>query len=128
MVTDLDSPPNSNESAKLSQEDNSQSKQRNAKKFGLLVLLAVVAFFGYWLLGYQLSFEYLATQESALREYRQSYPFWSAIVAITVYVAVAGFSLPGAAVLTLACGWYFGFWQGMLVVSFGSTGGATMAF
>lgn len=64
---------------------------------------------GYWLLGDRLSFEYLATQESALREYRQSDPFWAAILAIAVYVAVAGFSLPGAAVLTLACGWYFGF-------------------
>jgi len=60
--------------------------------------------------------------------YRQSYPFWAAIVAIAVYVAVAGFSLPGAAVLTLACGWYFGFWKGLLVVRFGSTGGATLAF
>jgi len=128
MATDLDSPPNSNDPAKLRQEDNSQQKQGNAKKIGLLALLAVVAFGGYWLLGDRLSFEYLATQESALREYRQNYPFWAAIVAIAVYVAVAGFSLPGAAVLTLACGWYFGFWQGLLVVSFGSTGGATMAF
>jgi len=128
MVKDLDSLPNSNHSANLSQEDNVQQKQGNAKKIGLLALLAVVALGGYWLLGDRLSFEYLATQESALREYRQSYPFWAAVVAIAVYVAVAGFSLPGAAVLTLACGWYFGFWQGLLVVSFGSTGGATMAF
>ena len=70
MVTDLDLPPNSNESAKLSQEDNSQQKQGNAKKIGLLALLAVVALGGYWLLGDRLSIECLATQESALCEYR----------------------------------------------------------
>jgi uncharacterized membrane protein YdjX (TVP38/TMEM64 family) len=106
----------------------SPPKQGIAIKFGLLALLAVVTLGGYWLLGNRLSFEYLATQESALREYRQSHPLWAAVAAIAVYVAVAGFSLPGAAVLTLACGWYFGFWQGLLVVSFGSTGGATLAF
>lgn len=127
MVTDLDSP-HSNESANLTQERSSPQKQGNARRVSLLALLAAVAVGGYWLLGDRLSFEFLATQELALREYRQTYPFWAAIVAIMVYVAVAGFSLPGAAVLTLACGWYFGFWQGLLVVSFGSTGGATLAF
>lgn len=71
MVTDLDST-NFNESTNLTQERSSQQKQGNAKKIGLLALLAVVALGGYWLLGDRLSFEYLATQESALREYRQS--------------------------------------------------------
>ncbi|TWU03534.1 TVP38/TMEM64 family protein [Neorhodopirellula pilleata] len=127
MVIDPDFP-HSDESAKLSQEGDSPQKHGNALKIGLLAMLAVAALGGYWLIGDRLSLEYLATQESALREYRQSYPFLAAFVAIAVYVAVAGFSLPGAVVLTLACGWYFGFWQGLLVVSFGSTGGATMAF
>jgi uncharacterized membrane protein YdjX (TVP38/TMEM64 family) len=127
MVTALDSS-YSNDSANLPQELITPQKPGNAKKIGLLALLVVVALGGYWLFGDRLSFEYLATQESTLREYRQSYPFGAAIVAIAVYVVVAGFSLPGAAVLTLACGWYFGFWQGLLVVSFGSTAGATLAF
>lgn len=107
---------------------NSTQKQSNARKIGLLALLIVLAGCGFWLLRDRLSFEYLAERESVLREYRVEYPVWAAIVAIAVYVAVAGFSFPGALVLTLACGWYFGFWQGLLVVSFGSTGGATLAF
>lgn len=94
----------------------------------MLALLVAGAGGAFWLFGDPLSFEYLATQESALREYRQGNPFWATIVAIAIYIAVAGFSLPGAVVLTLACGWYFGFWHGLLVVSFGSTGGATLAF
>jgi uncharacterized membrane protein YdjX (TVP38/TMEM64 family) len=36
--------------------------------------------------------------------------------------------LPGAAGLTLLFGWYFGFWRGVLLVSFASTTGATLAF
>jgi uncharacterized membrane protein YdjX (TVP38/TMEM64 family) len=127
MATNLDTS-NSEDSANFPQERRSPQKQGNSKKIGLLALLLVVALGGYSFLGDRLTFEYLAMQESALREYRQSYPFCAAIVAIAVYVVVAGFSLPGAAVLTLACGWYFGFWQGLLVVSFGSTGGATTAF
>ena len=50
MATKLDKP-NSNESAKLSQEVDSPQNQGNATKIGLLALLVVVAFGGYWLLG-----------------------------------------------------------------------------
>lgn len=128
MGSDLNSPPHANEPSRSTQQDNPQQNPRNARRVGLLVLIAIVALGGYWLLGDRLSFGYLATQEIALREYRPSYPFWAAMVAIAVYIAVAGFSLPGAAALSLACGWYFGFWPGLLVVSFGSTGGATLAF
>ena len=49
-------------------------------------------------------------------------------VAFLVYVAVTGLSLPGAIVLTLTCGWLFGFWRGLVLVSFASTTGATVAF
>lgn len=121
MAADLHSP-NSNKPARLS------PKPGPARKIGLITLLVAGAIGGYWLLGDRLSLEYLASQESALRDYRQQDPAWAAAVAIAVYVAVTGFSLPGAVVLTLACGWYFGFWQGLVIVSFGSTGGATLAF
>src|SRR5690606_30213069 len=87
MAVDRD-PRNSNESVR------SPQKQGNAQKIGLLALLAVVAVGGFWLLGDRLSLEYLATQEAALREYRAQYPFWAAVIAIALYIAVAGFSLP----------------------------------
>ena len=45
-----------------------------------------------------------------------------------VYVAVTGLSLPGAALMTLICGAVFGFLPGLLIVSFASTIGATIAF
>jgi uncharacterized membrane protein YdjX (TVP38/TMEM64 family) len=45
-----------------------------------------------------------------------------------VYVVVAACSIPAATVLTLAIGWLFGFRFGLLLVSFASTAGATIAF
>ena len=96
-----------------------------------VLLLAVVAGIGstlYWFLRDVLSLEYLASQEAQMRAWQVDSPMIATMVALVVYVAVAGLSLPGATVLTLVCGWYFGFWHGLLVVSFGSTGGAMVAF
>jgi uncharacterized membrane protein YdjX (TVP38/TMEM64 family) len=49
------------------------------------------------------------------------------VIAFLVYVAVTALSLPGAAVLTLAGGGLFGFLVGLVVVSFASSIGATLA-
>jgi uncharacterized membrane protein YdjX (TVP38/TMEM64 family) len=43
------------------------------------------------------------------------------------YVAVAALSLPGAVIMTLLGGAVFGFWMGLLLVSFASSLGATLA-
>ncbi|WP_265090698.1 FAD-dependent oxidoreductase [Psychrobacter sp. SWN149] len=45
-----------------------------------------------------------------------------------LYVVVTALSLPGAAILTLAAGALFGLVQGLLVASFASSIGATLAF
>ncbi|KTF09314.1 FAD-dependent oxidoreductase [Pseudoalteromonas sp. 10-33] len=45
-----------------------------------------------------------------------------------LYVVVTALSLPGAAILTLAAGALFGLVEGLLVASFASTVGATLAF
>jgi uncharacterized membrane protein YdjX (TVP38/TMEM64 family) len=121
METNLDS-------SKADESVTSSYQPGNVEKIGFLVLLAVAAVGAFWLMRDRLSLEYLASQEAALRLYRENNPFLTAVIAIAVYVAVTGLSLPGATVLTLAYGWYFGFWQGLLVVSFGSTAGATFAF
>ena len=44
-----------------------------------------------------------------------------------LYIGVTALSLPGAAVMTLAGGALFGFWAGVVLVSFASTIGATLA-
>ena len=45
-----------------------------------------------------------------------------------IYIAVTGLSLPGALVLTLVAGAIFDLWLGVLIVSFASTVGASLAF
>jgi uncharacterized membrane protein YdjX (TVP38/TMEM64 family) len=75
-----------------------------------------------------LTLSYLAEQESALRQAQQTHAWLVYPAAYVVYVMITGLSLPGAAVLTLACGWFFGFWSGLVLVSFASTTGATVAF
>ncbi len=97
----------------------------------ILILVGVLAVGGtlFWLFRGVLSLDYLASQETQLRAWQAEYPVLAAASALALYIAVAGLSLPGAATaLSLVCGWYFGFWEGLLVVSFGSTSGAMLAF
>ena len=98
-------------------------------KSKLITLLLLVFGVGliYWQFGDALSLDYLAQREISLRQYRADSPWLAAVIATFIYVAVAGLSIPGAAVLTLVFGWYFGFWQALVIVSIGSTGGATVA-
>ncbi len=55
-------------------------------------------------------------------------PISSIAIFFTVYVAVAGLSLPGAVILTLAAGALFGLATGLVIVSFASSIGATLSF
>jgi uncharacterized membrane protein YdjX (TVP38/TMEM64 family) len=96
----------------------------------LAALLVVVAVAGtlYLLLRDQLTLESLVRRETQLRAYYQQHPLQLWIGAFVVYVAITGFSMPGAWALSVVCGWLFGFWQALLLVSFASTMGATVAF
>jgi len=96
----------------------------------ILVLIAVVglAIFGYLKFGSTLSLDNLATKESALRKYQGNNPILVIGIAFLIYVAVTGLTLPFAVVLTLVIGWFFGFWQALILVSFASTAGSTLAF
>jgi pyruvate/2-oxoglutarate dehydrogenase complex dihydrolipoamide dehydrogenase (E3) component/uncharacterized membrane protein YdjX (TVP38/TMEM64 family) len=98
-------------------------------KLGLLALIAalVAAFFIFDLRQY-LSLEYFERQRAAIEAYRDSSPAMATAVFFAIYVAVTGLSLPGAAILTLVAGAVFGLLWGVILVSFASTLGATLAF
>ena len=83
---------------------------------------------GYWKFGDTLTLENLADRETAFRQAKANAPLLVFGIGFLIYVLVTGLSLPGAAVLTIASGWFFGLWQGTLLVSFASTTGATLAF
>lgn len=96
----------------------------------MLVLLGVVLAAGviYFQLGDQLSLESLAQREVQLKDWKSDHPVLVYAVAAVIYITITGLSLPGALVLTLVYAWYFGFVPGLIVVSFSSTAGATLAF
>ena len=93
-----------------------------------LVALAAVALHQYADLGRLLTLESLKGSRDALvASYHQS-PGTFIAGFFALYTGVAALSLPGAAVLTLAAGAIFGFGVGLVVVSFASSIGATLAF
>ena len=97
-------------------------------KLALLAVVVVVIAAGYFFFGDTLTLENLAGREAELREYQNDFPLLVFGIAFLIYVGITGLSLPGATVLTLLFGWYFGSWRGLLLVSFASTTGATIAF
>ncbi len=93
----------------------------------LLLALAIGAFVALDL-GRYLSFEQLKASQTSFAQLHAEQPFTVAAVYFLVYVLATALSIPGAVVITLAGGAIFGLWQGLLIVSFASTVGATLAF
>jgi pyruvate/2-oxoglutarate dehydrogenase complex dihydrolipoamide dehydrogenase (E3) component/uncharacterized membrane protein YdjX (TVP38/TMEM64 family) len=75
-----------------------------------------------------LTLESLKAHQARLAETIAARPVFSGMLYFGLYVLVAAFSLPGAAILTLGAGALFGLFTGTILVSFASTIGATLAF
>ncbi len=75
-----------------------------------------------------LDLQYLKAQQDTIDAYFEAHPLLTASVYFAIYVLVTAFSLPGAAVMTLAGGAIFGLLWGTVIVSFASSIGATLAF
>ncbi len=75
-----------------------------------------------------LSLQSLKAHQETIDAYFQANPLVTAGTYFVIYVLVTAFSLPGAAVMTLAGGAVFGLLWGTLIVSFASSIGATLAF
>ena len=101
-------------------------KRKQAVLLGVLVL-PIAAFFAFDLQRF-LTLEYFAAQRDAIAAFHARAPLTTAGAFFALYVAVTGLSLPGAALLTLIAGAIFGFGQGVVLVSFASSLGATLAF
>jgi dihydrolipoamide dehydrogenase len=93
----------------------------------LLVALAVGAIF-YFDLHKNLSFEAIKSQQQNLQSKFAKNPIGFGFAFFAIYVAATAISLPGAIILTLASGAIFGLWTGLLIASFASSAGATLAF
>lgn len=101
---------------------------KNPKIWIALAALALIAAFFYFDLGQYLSLEYLKQKHQTILDFYAKNRLLTIAGFFGAYVAVAALSLPGAAILTLAAGAIFGFITGLIIVSFASTLGATLAF
>ena len=93
----------------------------------LAVVVALVA--GFFASGLQqhLSLDALKAQQQVLDQQVSDQPMLASALYVALYVLVTALSLPGAALLTLIGGALFGLGWGLLLVSFASTAGATLA-
>ena len=98
------------------------------RKLLIVVIIALIAAFFIFDLGRFFSLEYLKSQQEALNGLYESRPVMVIAAFFFIYIAVTALSLPGAAILTLAAGAQFGLLLGVLIASFASTIGATLAF
>ncbi|MCZ2370231.1 TVP38/TMEM64 family protein [Vibrio diabolicus] len=92
-----------------------------------LILVAIIIFLGVNFSQY-LTLENAKAQQEALTTYIDQNFGFSAAIYFFAYIAITAFSIPGAAVVTLLGAALFGFWTSLLLVSFASTMGATLAF
>ncbi len=93
-----------------------------------LIAAAVVLALLFGLRGQSLDLESLRATLDRLRVWQESHGLTLMLAFFALYVVVTALSLPFAVWMTLAAGALFGFWKGLLIVSFASTIGATLAF
>lgn len=98
------------------------------RKLVISVIVVLVAAFFFFDLGRFFSLEYIKSEQAALADLYASKPAMVIAGFFLIYVLVTALSLPGAAILTLAGGAQFGLLLGVIIVSFASTIGATLAF
>ncbi len=101
----------------------------NHKRLFLLLLIAgLIGAYFLFDMGQYLSLEAIKDHQGRLIAFKEANPLAAGAVFFLIYVAVTALSLPGAAVMTLVVGGVFGLWWGLLIVSFASSIGATLAF
>lgn len=103
-------------------------RKDTTKKIAIIVaIIILIGAFQFFHLGQYLTLSYIkSSQEKFISLYAAH---GSLVIAgyMVIYVFVTSLSLPGAAILTLAGGALFGLVTGVIVVSFASTIGATLA-
>ncbi len=92
-----------------------------------LVLVAIIILLATQFSQY-LTLENAKQQQALLSDYIANNFITAAVIYFVAYVVITAFSIPGAAVVTLLGAALFGFVTSLVLVSFASTIGATLAF
>lgn len=91
----------------------------------LILTAALVGAFAYRDL---LSFDALARHRAALIAFRDAHLLWASVGFVAVYAVIVALSVPGATVATLAGGFLFGLFPGVIYNVTGATIGAVAVF
>lgn len=94
----------------------------------VILLCGLVLGAQYFHIGHYLTLDSIRENQFLLESYQENYPFVFTGIFFMAYVAITSLSIPGATAMTLLAGALFGLWQGLIIVSFASTIGATLAF
>jgi dihydrolipoamide dehydrogenase len=101
-------------------------------KWSKIILLLVIALLAYGFFAFDLqqylTLSHLKSRQQAFENYYAENQALTMGAYMALYIAVTALSLPGATIMTLAGGALFGIWVGLLLISFASTIGATLAF
>ena len=113
----------------LKRGDVSSSRAISGRRLLPLLLLAVAGAL-FMLLGgrHYLTFAALAENSGWMRDLVARSSVVAALCFIAVYAGQTAVSVPGGAILTIAGGFLFGLWPGLLYVVMGATIGATAIF
>lgn len=90
-------------------------------------IVVLVALFFVFDLGRYINLEFFQAQRAVVVDYYVDNRIVTIVAFMAIYIAMAALSLPGATIMTLAAGAVFGLPVGLVLVSFASTIGATLA-
>ena len=110
------------------QFDTAQPPADSRLRRAALIAIPLTIVLVWWTFRDQLTLHQLAIREAVFREHLNKHWLQLYAAAFALYVVVAAGSIPIATLLMLAAGGLFGFRDGLLLVSFASTAGATIAF
>ena len=101
---------------------------KKSKLLILLLFVIMVSVFVIFDVQQYLNLDALKSQQDYFSSLKQEHAILISGGFFLSYVLITALSLPGAAILTLAAGAIFGLYQGLLIASFASSIGATLAF
>ena len=104
-------------------------KKRSGFKIVLVLIIAgSISLFFLFDLDQYFSLANLKNELDSFKAYYGQHKVLTMAIYMVIYILVTALSLPGAVIMTLAGGALFGFFYGLILVSFASTIGATFAF
>ena len=107
---------------------NDSEQKSHSKKIIIAVIITVFSLWYGFDLNQYASLDQIKALQQTSGDYINQHQAFAMFVFFISYVVITGFSLPGAVLLTLLGGGLFGFGYGLLLISFASSIGATLAF